>query len=130
MPYTDAVTDQDGVAAWFAERLSEQRAAHQGAVLRTWAEVVLRRLPQGPVALLAMSTEGCALAAVVAARRESKTSWERLSLMRPHPKGQGARVLVEPARLAPGMVEALGELLPEASIIDAVALEPALASAA
>jgi len=77
-----------------------------------------------------MSTEGCALAAVVAARRESKTSWERLSLMRPHPKGQGARVLVEPARLAPGMVEALGELLPEASIIDAVALEPALASAA
>jgi hypothetical protein len=115
--------------AWFVERLAEQREAHSGATLSQWASKVLLELPRGPVALLSLSVEGCALGAVVAASRLDPTSWEQLALGRPHRELAGTPVVLEPAQLGEAMLQVLERTLPGALVISGLATRQALAAA-
>lgn len=129
-PEDGVPSDADPTTEWFAERIAEQREAHRGSALREWADTILRELPPGPVALLSMSAEGCALSAVVAALRDETTTWEQLALGRPQPQRACALVVVEPVRLGEGLLESLSRLLPDATVIDGFAAMPTLASVA
>lgn len=115
-------------AAWFAERLAEQRSAHTGEALRVWATALMSEMPAGPVELLSTSTEGCALAAVIAALRESApTRWRRLTLGRPYEATDGfTTVVVEAVELGSGLQAAIARSLPDAKIIAGVAKRPRL----
>lgn len=128
MAYVDAEA-RETTTSWFAERLAEQRAAHSGATLNQWASEVLLELPSGPVTLLSLSVEGCALAAVVAASRQDATSWEQLALGRPHRELVGIPVVLEPAQLAEGALRVLERTLPGAVVISGLATRQALAAA-
>ena len=107
-----------------------QRVAREGKALRRWADAVLRRLPPGPVTLVATSVEGCALAAVVAAQRDEPTTWDQLALGRPQPKCKGTVVVVEPLRLGDGLLNTLRRTVPGAEVIQGLAATPELASVA
>jgi hypothetical protein len=111
------------IGEWFADRLSEQAAAHDGDAMRASADCVLRLLPDGPIELVATSTEGCALAAVVAALRpEAPTRWRRLVFGRAVDTTPGfAVVVVEAVELGEGLREAIRQALPDAMIIAGVA---------
>jgi hypothetical protein len=131
MSYVDATSRPDPTTAWVAERVVQQRAAHDAHLLRACAEEVLGRLPRGPLTLLSTSVEGCALAAVVGALRPEPTMWEQLALgRRSHPERRGAVAVVEVVRLGDGFLEALEAVLPGVPIIHDLADSPALASAA
>jgi hypothetical protein len=131
MSYVDESQGAGDTTSWFAERLSEQQASHDGVALRRWADAVLPKLPSGPVALVSASVEGCVLSGVVAALRSEPTTWQRLNLGRPEPQGPGIFVVVEPARLSEGVLEFLRRVLPDALVLDAIAApDGALASAA
>jgi hypothetical protein len=131
MSYLDATGRPDVATAWVADRVMEQRAAHDARLLRTWAEGVLGRLPAGRLTLLSTSVEGCALAAVIGALRDEPTTWEQLALGRPQEdRDGGGVVVVEVVRLGDGLLEALDALLPGVPVIHDLAASPALASAA
>ena len=131
MPYAHEEAT-DATTTWFVERVSEQDAAHDGEALRRWSRAVLAELPRGPVDLVATSTEGCALAAVVAALRvDAPTRWRRLAFGREDgvPR-DSAVVVVEPVELGGGLREAIARELPGAVIICGLAVrEPAAAAA-
>jgi hypothetical protein len=128
MSYSDLAAD---TMTWFATRLEEQRAAHDGHALRRWADVVVDQLPAGPLVLLAASTEGCVLAGVVASMRGAATAWERLDLGQDDAPDLGVRrVVVEPALLAPGLLQVIERRLPDASVIHGLASTAAPARAA
>jgi hypothetical protein len=130
MSYLDVTGRRDLATAWVADRLVEQRAAHDARLLRTWAEGVLSRLPAGRLTLLSTSVEGCALAAVIGALRADPTTWEQLALGRPQEDRDGAVVVVEVVRLGDGLLEALDALLPGVPVIHDLAATLALVSAA
>jgi hypothetical protein len=77
-----------------------------------------------------MSVEGCALAAVVASMRKDETTWEQIAVGRPQPEREGTLVVVEPIRLAEGLLESLQQLLPNAFVIEGLTAPTELASAA
>jgi hypothetical protein len=130
MAYSD-VAPTDIATPWFADRLNEQRGAHDGSTLRGLAETVLTRLPAGAVTLVSSSVEGCALAAAVAVIRDEKTRWEHLAVGRPHATQAGSVVVVEPLLLGQGMLETLDTALPGALILHGLSeVAPALAPAA
>jgi hypothetical protein len=129
MTYCDGIRP-DTATPWFAGRLSEQVRAHEGWALKNWATAVLQKLPPGRVALLSMSVEGCALAAVVASMRKDETTWEQIAVGRPQPERKRTLVVVEPIRLAEGLLESLQQLLPNAFVIEGLAAPTELASAA
>jgi hypothetical protein len=132
MAYSDLSRD-DVATPWFAARRDEQRRAHAGDVLRDLAEYVYHRLPTGPVTLLSLSVEGCALAAVVATLRNDDTTWQQFALAGPHPERHGKTVVVEPVLLGSGVLQSLKELLPDADVVHGIAsatAAPALASVA
>jgi hypothetical protein len=120
MSYTDE-PETDPTTTWFASRRREQGLAHNGATLRAFAEVVLAQLPTGPLTLVALSVEGCALAAAVAALRAQTTNWEQISLGRKPANTDLPVVLVEPIELAPGLLTSFKRQLPRASVIHAIA---------
>jgi hypothetical protein len=130
MSCSDELRSTDHATEWAAGRLTEQRAAHDGRALRRWADVVLRRLPSGPLVLASTSVEGCALAAVVAARRDEPTTWEHLALGRPQPGRDSPVVVVEPLRLGHGTLTTLQRALPGAQVIQGLAATPELVSVA
>src|SRR4051794_36663044 len=122
---------EDGILAWFDDRNQEQRDAHEGDALRRWAELVLPELPEGPLELVALSTEGCALAAVVAALRiDGPTSWRRLNLDRVREVArERALAVVEPVALGEGLRATLAELLPTATVYAGFASRDAVGAA-
>lgn len=118
MPYMHS-SSAGSTTAWFADRLVEQEAAHEGDTLRALADVVLAELPQGPVEVISTSTEGCALAAVVAALRDSApTRWRQLHVGRDEAPADGYRpVVVEAVELGLGLRTAIEKALPGAVVI-------------
>lgn len=129
MAYSDI--GSDSTTDWFASRLAEQGLAHDGRVLKEWANAVLHRLPRGSVILLSISVEGCALGAVVSALREESTSWDRLVLRANQPKRADVSiVVVEPVRLGSGTTELIQQLLPTALILDGFGMPPELTAVA
>jgi len=128
MPFKNVLRDESSL--WTEDRLAEQRAAHDGEALARWAALVLRQLPAGPISLLSLSVEGCALAAVVAASRAEPTTWEHCTLQRPPVKNKGAKVVVEAVRLGKGVREELENYLPDAPILDGFASTQGLSAAA
>lgn len=119
MTYSDLAAD---TMTWFAARREEQKTAHDGHALRSWAHDVLDRLPPGPIVLIAASTEGCVLAGVVASLRTAPTAWERLDLAQDDDPASGARpVVVEPALLSPGLLRVIEQRLPSAVVVHGLA---------
>jgi hypothetical protein len=122
----------DSVDRWFAERLVEQGATHDGAVVRHLAEAALAQLPEGAVTILSTSLEGCAVAAATAALRDEPTRWARLVLGRDAPEHDGSVIVLEAVTLGDGLRTSIRNMLPAATIMDLDALSSpaALRSAA
>ena len=118
MPYSDGADDE--ATAWFAARRIEQARAHEGATLGSLAAAVLSELPSGPLALVSLSVEGCALSAVVAALRPEATTWEQINLGRIRLDPDLPVVLVEPVQIAPGLLKWIKVHLPQATIVQPV----------
>lgn len=99
--------------------------------MRGWAKLVLAELPDGPIELLSTSTEGCALAAVVAATREAgPTRWRRLDLGLNDESTDGYRaVVVEAVELGAGLRAAISAALPDALVMSGIGLRRGLIAA-
>lgn len=114
--------EQQTAEAWLRERLLEQQEAHSGRALRAWAEEVLQVLPSGPLQLFSTSTEGCALAAVIAALRHDETEWQRVDLYRPvRPRDGFAGAVVEAVEVGSGLREAINKAMPGTMLVVGVA---------
>jgi hypothetical protein len=112
------------VAAQFLAGTETLRELHQGEALRVAAGSVLDQLPETPVALLAASVEGAALAGVCAALRSDGSTWARVNLLtRDTINNALPIVFVEPTEPGAAWRAAVMARYPDATIVIPAARE-------
>ena len=92
-------------------------ALHDGNVLAATVRAVLPQLPPGPLALLATTTAGAALAAACAVQRTDPTTWVSIDLRLPGVPIDRKPVVVEPFDAGAGWRDALLNRYPDAEFI-------------
>jgi hypothetical protein len=108
----------ESLAGRYTRLQAEMRALRGGNQLAAAADAVEHVLPSRPVALIATSDEGTALAAICAARRGDSTSWMKVDLMQPEPvNGAVEVVVVEPVDAGAAWRQALDRAYPGARVL-------------
>lgn len=106
------------VAGHFLAGTATLRELHQGETLRTAADSVLDQLAETPVALLAASVEGAALAAVCAALRSDGSTWARVNLFTQSTTSNALPIVfVEPTEPGAAWRAAVTARYPDATIV-------------
>ena len=108
----------ESLAGRYARLQAEMRTLRGGYELAAAAAAVEAALPDCPVALIATSDEGTALAAVCAARRGDSTSWMKVDLMQPEAvNGTVEIVAVEPVDAGAAWRQAIDRAYPGARVL-------------
>jgi hypothetical protein len=100
----------------YAEGQAEMARLHDGDALSEVAWLVLSELPEGPISLLASTSEGIALAAACAAIRDDVTDWQRIRYDRSTTVAH-MPIVVEPVDGGEGWRDAVLGLYPTARFV-------------